>query len=160
MNYDVDYKKLVKWLIPIPILGKRIVAFIGVMVYELKTIYQNILRNRENFIYYLSITPQVVYLEKMLNDRYDPFTRGIHIDDGQSFDPIYHYKKLEDKPVYVFKKSESEPLIYLYTKSETGNDASDFVVNVPVGVVFNEAEMKSLIDTFKLAGTVYKIVVD
>jgi len=157
MNLEIDYKKLAKWLVPIPLLGKRILAFINATVFELKVIYNAMLKQRDNFKYYLSITPQVCYLQKMLNDRYDYFDRRITIDDGQSFDALYVYQKLENKPVFLFQKSENQTPVYLYKKNETGNDADDFVVNVPVAVLFDEPEMKALINTFKLAGTVYSI---
>lgn len=157
MKYTIDYNKLIKWLIPIPFFGKRIYAFLRVMIVELKAVYNAMLSQKDNFIYYLTITPQVVYLEKMLNDRYDFFERRIYLLDGRNFDALYIYKKIEEQPVLFYRKSEGSTPIYLYLKSEVGNDASDFVVCVPSVVVFNEAEMKSLINTFKLAGTIYSI---
>lgn len=157
MNIQVDFKKLITWLIPIPILFSRIKALVYVFVKEVKFIHGKVLTSRANFLYYLEITPQVCKLEKMLNDRYDPIQRRIYIADGSDFDPIYMYQKAEDKPVFFYLKSEAETDPIFYKKNEISSDSQDFVVFVPLSLTFSEAEMSALLDTFKLAGTIYTI---
>lgn len=158
MNYLLNFKSLVRWLVPQEIHFIDLLAFLDAVVSEIKVAYDKFLLQRDSFIYYLTITPQVCYLEKLLNNRYDYFERRIYITDGQSFDAVYLYQTAESKPIFTYKKSEtSAPKVYLYKKSETGNDADDFVVNVPIALVYSTSELRALVDTFKLAGTVYSI---
>ena len=158
MNYLLNFKSLVRWLVPQEIHFNDLLAFLDACVKEIKVAYNKFLLQRDSFIYYLTITPQVCYLEKLLNNRYDYFERRIYITDGQSFDAVYLYQKSEDKPIFVYKKTESTaPKTYLYKKSETGNDADDFVVNVPNTLVYSASELRALVDSFKLAGTVYSV---
>lgn len=102
------------------------------------------------------ITPQVCYLERLLNDRYDSELRRIKIDDGIFHLPIYIYQEDEIKPVYLFTEDENKP-VYLYTDGEAGEVLDDFVVLVPVDIIFDMNEMKSLLNIYKLAGTKYTI---
>jgi len=104
----------------------------------------------------MSVTPQVCFLEKLLNDRYDYTNRGIYIIDGKDFAPLYIYRRDELKPVYISKRAENKPK-YIYTRGESGVIKDDFIVMVPMPVVFDMAEMASLIRVYKLAGTKFKI---
>lgn len=106
-------------------------------------------------LYRLSITPQVCYLEKALNDRYDYTLRRIRILDAQVYDPIPLFLKEEEKTVHIFKKPLGVKV--LYTKAETSIFAADFIIQVPYSIVFNEAEMRAFVDNYKLAGKIFKI---
>ena len=46
---------------------------------------------------------------------------------------------------------------YLINKNEAGN-SFDFIIHVPVGVTFDTAELRALVDRFKLAGKRYTII--
>lgn len=154
--FDIVFQRLVKWWTPYTKRKPVFLTLMGVMVYPLAQLHQSFLRFKAAKLYQLKITPQVCYLEMMLNDSYDFTTRGIRIVDAKWYLPTYLYQEAELKPVYLYQESELKP-VYLYTESEAGQFRDDFVVLVPAGVVFNIEEMKGKLDSYKLAGTHYKI---
>ena len=154
--YDIDYIKLKGWLTADPLRQSRLLRYLGALVLPIVTLYQGFLLYRKAKLYQLMITPQKCYLERLLNDRYDFTLRRIYIDDGQDKPPYYIYVKAEEKPKFIYTKSEAQPA-WIYTRGESGNIADDFVIFVPVDVVFEVPEMTSLVKAYKLAGTKFKI---
>jgi hypothetical protein len=112
---------------------------------------------REYVIYRLTITPQVCFLEKVLNDRYDKDQRRIFIRDAVVYDYLYLFRKDESKPVYMFRKSEDKP-VYLYSRAETSKFGVDFTITVPLQVVYNINELIALVNSYKLASKSYKVI--
>ena len=99
---------------------------------------------------------QVIYLQHVLNDQFDPVDRLITIEDQANIDYDYLYLNAEGgQPNYVYLDSESASPYYLNLQSEyTG--ATHFVVKIP-NTGINEIELKSWVDKYKLAGKQYEI---
>lgn len=154
--YDIDFEKLQQWLIPGYLRKSRLAAFVKVVTSGVVFLYQDFLRFRKQKLYELMITPQVCYLERLLNDRFDFTQRRIRIVDGLDKPPFYIYQQAELKPKYLRSSSENAPK-WIYTGGESGNLQDDFVVLVPAALFFEEAEMRSLVKVYKLAGTQFKI---
>jgi hypothetical protein len=154
--YDIDYDKLRQWLLPARVRKVRILAFLKVMISGVEFLYQNFLRFRTAKLYQLMITPQVCYLERMLNDRFDFVLRRIVIVDAQDKPPFYIFQDAEVKPKYIRNTAEAVPR-WIYTEGESGVLRDDFVILVPTALVFEEAEMRSLVKVYKLAGIKFKI---
>ncbi len=114
------------------------------------------LRNYIN--YRIKITPQVVYLEKLLNDRFDPELKRIRIVKGVAYEAIPLYLKDEIKPQKFYKKEEGIPQV-LYTKEETLNFEVDFIVQVPIDVPFDMNELRAYLDLDVLPSKTYKVQV-
>jgi hypothetical protein len=155
-TYSIDYKKMVLWLTPNRLRKTRMLAWLGVLVNPVVVLYQNFLAFRKTKLYYLGISPSVCDLERLLNDRYDFTQRRIYIDDAQDKPIKYIFRRLESKPKFLRRRSEASPLI-LYTRNESGINAIHFIVYVPVSIVFDLQEMKSLINIYKLLGKRYKV---
>lgn len=157
-RYIINYTKIVNERIPEEIRTTDLVAYVMVLILPVVFIYNLFLAFRNLVLYRLEITPQVVYLEKLLNDRYDDDERRIYILDGNQYEPKYLFTKAELQPIFLYRKSEvSKPKTYLFTKGEVGQFTYDFVVYVPISIEFDENEMKSLIEGFKLASKFFKI---
>jgi len=154
--YDIDYKKIVKWWTPYPLRDVFLLTYLGVIIYPIAQVHQLFLRFKTAKLYQLKITPQVCYLEKMLNDAFDFTARRIWIDDAIWYQPTYLYQENELKPVALSTDAENKP-IYLYQEGEVGDFKDDFVVYVPATVAFNVQQMIGSLDSYKLAGTRYKI---
>jgi hypothetical protein len=154
--FEVDLPKLVRLLVPPRMRKMKHVAWLQALTNPVNYLYQQFRRNRDANLYRLYITPQVVYMEKLLNDRYDISGRRIRIKDALVYDAEYLYQEQELKPVYIYKEEENKP-VYLFTDDEIGSDSVDFFVLVPSDLTFNENEMTALIDNYKLAGKRYKI---
>lgn len=154
--YAIDHYRLVEWLTPNKIKAPAVTAFLKAMCFNLLLIYNTFVIYRKQKLYELMITSQTCYLRRLLNDRFDFADRGIYIKDGLDKPPFYIFKRAELKQKYIRRRSEQKP-IHIYTNGESGDIKDDFIVYVPMQVVFNEAEMTSLIKVYKLAGTKFKI---
>lgn len=109
----------------------------------------------------LSYNGQTIYLEKMLNDRFDPVARRIVIQHE------------DDNGVFWYLEGEGQPEQYLYTEPETGAtitylygegenstglpDGIDFRVKAPSDLSSLEVRMSSEINKYKLAGKQFEI---
>lgn len=154
--YDIEFNKVAQWWSPHQLCKTFWLKWIGVFLYPIAQLHQLFLKFRKAKLYELSITPQVCYLEALLNDRFDLINRGIYIGDPIDKSPLYIYVEAETKPKYLYTEAEDQPK-YLYTDGEAGQNGDDFIVWVPVAVVFDPLEMRSLVNKFKLAGMKFKI---
>lgn len=148
--YNVNWRKLLLWLIPTPLRKLYLLQWLIAITWPLQRLFNQLLSFRDFTLYWLGINSQVCYLEKMLNDRYDPILRRIYIERPPSFDPTYIFLSAELKPVYLYTAAENNP-IHLWTKGETLIGGVDFYVVVPFAVGWpNFIEMNALIDKNKL----------
>ncbi|HLO38379.1 MAG TPA: hypothetical protein VK173_07815 [Lacibacter sp.] len=150
--YDIDHNKLVVWLLPNRLRQLRLINWFQSLIKPVVSNYLSFKLFREAKIYQLTITPQVCYLERLMNDRYDYIQRRIVIEDSIDKNISYVYLAAELKPVYLGSK-------FIYTYGETGVLSNDFIIKVPLALqfTFEEPEMLSLIRSYKLAGMVAKI---
>ena len=118
--------------------------------------------NFRNFVsgqlYYINITGQVIYLERILNDLYDPSFRRIYITDAAVVLPPYVYALSDDEaPLYIYDASDMEAPLYLYTLDEYYTNP-EFIVNVPVARSSFDLRIKKIVNTYKLAAAKYAVV--
>lgn len=154
--FNIDFNLLATWLVPKYLRKIYLLSWVRLIMFPFAYLQQQFLLYRAAKKYHLMITSQKCWLERLLNDRWDSTLRRIYIDDMPSTDPLFIYKREEDKPLYIRRRSENMP-VYLYTRFETEQDTDFFIVYVPVGLVFIENEMSSLVKVYKLAGTKFKI---
>lgn len=131
-------------------------AFLRSVAMPINTLHTALLYYRNNALYRLAITPQVCFLERALNDRYDVILRRIAIEDGLELAPVPLYRKEESKPQVLNRKIEGGPLV-LYTKAETSQFSADFVIKVPVTVDFNISELTAFVNGYKLSSKTFKV---
>lgn len=158
--FSVNFKNIVNQNLPpktgadTPITKAWLYSLIQPII-ELYAIFSSY---RIQALYTLSFTGQVIYLEKLLNDTFNNGGTEILIADGILKIAPFLFNTAEDAdPFYVFNTAETnEENLYLYNTAEyTGN--LDFIVKVPTALVFDENQMKSLINKYKLAGKNYTI---
>jgi hypothetical protein len=154
--FKIDYYKLVRLLLPIILRQPIVIAFLESAVSPVDMLHILFSNNRDDNLYRLSITPQVCYLEKALNDRFDVGDRRIYIGDGVFYEELFLYTDAENKDEFIYAETENKNM-YIYTGSETGSESVDFIVNVPADLKYNEPEMKAIIDMYKLASKKYSI---
>lgn len=90
-------------------------------------------------------TGQVTKLRAYLNSRFDFFLKRIDIIDLAAEEPVFAYLASENKPVYL--------PVFLNT-----GDGYDFVVLVPIEFQSQEADIKAVINKFKLPTKKYYII--
>jgi len=155
MWYNLDVKKLSVLLLPTFLRGSILTAFVKALVKPIDDIYYWWFQNRKDNLYILAHNGQKCYLRAVLNDKFDAQQRRIYIDEGNIRQPAFIYTDAEiSANPYLARYLD----LVLYQDSELADTAADFYVNVPADLVYNEFEMKYLIEYYKLASKRYKIV--
>ncbi len=111
--------------------------------------------------YKLQHNGQVVYLQKALNDAFDPSERRIIVRNlPLSASPVFHYDRADGKPVFYYDAADNKP-VYFY--DYTGEIGADFEVICPnemneysLDPIMNEIEMSKLIDYYKIYSKNYQ----
>ena len=159
-RYIIDYVKLVRDRVPSPLLDfADVLAYLQILSGPFVFVYNQLNAFRTLLIYKITITPQVCYLEKLLNDQFDNNLRRIYIEDGNIYEGTFIFQEAEETPVFLYQEGEAgKPLKFIYTEGESSGEGSfDFVVYVPGALSFDFNEMSSLIRQFKLASKLFAI---
>lgn len=161
LNYNIDYRQLVSKLTPPKLRKLRFVDYLVALMKPLEQINFLFKIFRRESIYKVVHNGQVVYLEKVLNDRYDNSLRRIYISDSFEYDPTWVYIENENLPVYI----EDQEAVYIYPEEVFAEANVDFIVFVPLDLQPSTAielnnfliQMRSLINYYKLASRRYTI---
>jgi len=154
--YDFDWKKLTRWLVPAVLRQPKLMAMVTASVSGLKYVHSRFLNYKYTTEYDLTITPQVCYLEKALNDSFDYNERRIRVVLGVYYPPLPLFLKDEAKPLRLYRKYENQKSL-LFRKNETAQFTSDFIVEVPRYLIYNEDELTALVSKYCLAGKIFSI---
>lgn len=110
----------------------------------------------------LSYNGQTMYLEKMLNDRFDPTHRRIIIQHEEDNSVFWYLEAEGQAPNYLYTEIETgATLTHLYNEGENSTGLPggiDFRVKAPAELFSKEPQMKAEINKYKLAGKIYDIV--
>lgn len=150
MWYNLDIKKLSVLLLPTFLRKSSMIAWMNALVSPLSDVLFWFQKNRENNLYTMAHNGQVCYLKKVLNDRFDSYGRRIEITDGNRYQRQYIYTRGEEKPKRLGR-------LFLYDRANYGDTGVDFIVLVPLDLIFNSYEMKALIDLYRLGSKRYII---
>lgn len=162
--FNIDYEFLVKQLLPVRLRQPKLTAWLNSMISPVKWLHARFLEKREQDQYFLVHNSQVVFLEAVLNDTFDPVGRGIAITDGTYLDPIYTFTVPESNPIWLATGTEVGGTLYtapqvLYTNGETSTEGNAFIINVPLAVTFDEERMRAVVNRYRLAGKrIFQIV--
>ena len=151
------------------------------LIYPIKQLNEAFVAYTEDVYYRLSITGQIIYLEKLLNDKfnnglparaasatvglYDGAFTGIYISEPAGLIlPKYVWNKIEQRPsVVLYNAAENMPPLYLNNNAEIDGEF-DFIVNVPysVGDVSTDevlmSSIKAWVLEYKIAGKRFNVV--
>jgi hypothetical protein len=162
--FNIDLNWVIQALLP-PFLRKdAMVAWLTSLVSQSQYLWAKFDLFRESMLDRVSFTSQVVYLEKLLNDKFNSYPDPIFISDVVNEDFVYLSNQAEEfEPIYIATASEDIEL-YIGNYSEYAGQF-DFMVNVPTllyseltannNALFNE--MKAQINYYRLAGKRYLI---
>lgn len=153
--YDVDFPALIKMLLPVRLRKITTMNWLKCLITPVQELYDKFTQNRNANIYTLTHNGQVVYLQAVLNDVFDPISRGIYIVDDNIADALFVYLPSELHPLYLGRVGEVATVAYpipswLYTRAEVNYSGYHFIVKVPVVVVWDVSRMNALIDKYRL----------
>lgn len=156
--FGIDFEILIKRILPTTKRNAWHIDWLMSMTKGLQTLYTSFLAYREESLKQLSYNSQTLIFNKLLNDVCDNTLRRIYIDN--TFDNkirTHLFDKTENESIiYLYDKSEGKEPTYLYDTSEIGED-TDFIVFVPTELTNKEAQVRALVNKYKLSSTQYTI---
>lgn len=147
----IDLILLVHDLLAPQLRGPNMLAFLNAALKPARTQLSAFYAFFDAVEYELTFTGQVIYLEHVLNNEFDPTLRRIYITDSDQLNDTYLFNVVEgNETTYAFNASESADPLYLTNQSETVAQA-DFAVNVPIGLVYDLPSMLFYINKYRIA---------
>lgn len=166
MWFNFNILTLIIHLLPISLAKQNTFVFLKVLTKPVNDLYLNLVAYRQQLLYYVSFTGQVIYLEKLLNDRFtDPVNPDIYISDEAYIETAYQYNSAEGLiGSYDYTIAEAQNN-YFYTLAE-GN-RNNFIINIPAATYATLTansnkllnQLKALVEKYKNTGAIYKIEV-
>jgi hypothetical protein len=98
-NFNINWSNLVWWNTPQAKRDNTNLSWLDVLISPVRDLHATFLQYRNDTIYKVRFTGQIIYLEKFLNDKYDQINRGIYIDNVANISKPYLYNKSEQRPV-------------------------------------------------------------
>lgn len=154
----IDFILLTTLLLPMVLRRTLISAWLNVATASIDTVQTESTALYDATNYRLKFNELKIYIEHYLNDQHDPTDRLIRIVDVEQEQNTYIFNANEDNEnLYIWNVGEVDGEdVYLFNDSEI-DDIEDFIVEVPVALVFNEDAIKRDVDTFRLPGMKYSI---
>lgn len=159
----IDLFYLLNITLPPFLRGPKLIAFL----YPAYTVLKNMQTEFYDFFdrvkYELQFNGQVVMLEHLLNDQFDPALRRIFINSEEQLEKIFIYNVDESIPaeeeIYLYNLEDVEETTetYFYNSIEYDLD-NDFTIHVPDGLTFDEIQMIGLVNKYKLVAKRFNIV--
>lgn len=155
--YNVIFSKLVVWLLPVGMRKAIHVAFLRSLVEPMQQIHGYFLLFREEQLYELAINGQVINLERVLNDTFDPMDRRIYITDGEYFEPPIFYEEYKDLPVVFNAEANSVNPIFWNETNIENRVSVNFYVWIPSDILFDINRLKASVTKYKIFGRTFEI---
>ncbi|MCT4647556.1 MAG: hypothetical protein N4A74_21390 [Carboxylicivirga sp.] len=158
--FEIDFNKVVLWLVPRVMRTAFNVAWLKELVRPVVSLYNEFTNKRADDLYRLNHNGQVCYLEAVLNDAFDISLRRIYISDAGGEVVTLINRDTDGNALIINRDSDVNPLI-IHNDSAYFGGSYDFIVNIPYQ--FSEADMyrlKALVDYYKLAGKRFDVVVN
>lgn len=122
--FNINWPQLAAELTPSKYRSKmKFAAWLGVLLSPVRDLHTQFLSFRQDAIYKARFTGQIIYLEKRLNDRFDPIARGIYIDNVADVNWIYVFNSSEQQlPLYAYNNYNSSTTYQVgeYAQTATG----------------------------------------
>jgi hypothetical protein len=108
MGYNINWLSFGRIFIPWFMRNDKWKGFIDTLLTPIGDDHAAFVATRDRIVYQMSFNGQIIYLEHVLNDRFDSVQRGIYIENVNSIVGLYIYNKPEIKPKnYIYRKWDS-----------------------------------------------------
>jgi hypothetical protein len=160
--YNVDFLRLVQWLVPPYLRQANTMNWLKVLVTPIITLYSNWRRYYNDVNARIAITPQVCFLEGACNDAIDPVERRIYFEDtpGYLVQLIHTDEAQNPFRLFIENYGHNAQIINIHDDSAYDGNGVDFNVLVPFVIdMAQEYRLRSILQTYKLAGKSFKIYI-
>lgn len=155
MSWIIDTERLAKQLLT-PVVAKMShLEWVRVLLSPISTLNGVFVAYRAELIKRLRYNGQVIILEALLNDVFQPDGREIYIetiDDRLAQLYVFQTSELQESE-HIYQAGEAPP-VYIFGSEESISVGYDFIVWVPDGLLTTEDEkrLKAVVRRYKLAG--------
>jgi hypothetical protein len=111
-NYNVNWEERIKELTPSFLRKPKFIEWCYLPIRLVKNLHFDFLGFRFNTLYNASFNSQILYLEKLLNDRFDFVNKGIYILNTADITRQYVFNKAEQRPPLVLYNAYNYGLLY------------------------------------------------
>lgn len=163
--YNINWNRLAVEMLPIALRKPALLAIVTSMLRPLELLHLDFLNFRAASLYRVRHNSQIVYMESMLNDIFDPWQKRIRIVNTVFKTAINFYEPEENKEVFFFEPTDNKPVIFR-EQNELSGDGFDFMVFVPPALrpsipskeTAMITRMRAEIDYYKLYSKNYNIL--
>jgi len=161
MSKTINFYNLINILLPPYKRVKNVIDLSLSLIKPIKTLYTSYSNYRITVLYQTAFSAQVIYLEKLLNDKYNSSGEfpDIYIEDADNIEQVYLTNTEEEvEGLYITNTEEKTglPEIYLFNRREYEDDY-DFIIKMPTGLECDNNEVRAFVNKFKLAGKRFNI---
>lgn len=166
--FNSDLYKVGQLLLPASLRQTNVIAWMKVFLSVIKSLMATFTGYRSEQLFFIAHNSQIIYLEHILNYRFNPdgnlmdadyVGNGIYIEDGGVSDDVYIYNTRENADDTFLHNSSEAPFteVYLYNNAQF-TPWTGFIIWVPDTFTIDENELKALVNRLKLAGKEYTII--
>ncbi len=157
MRYDIDFNKLIKWLVPNFLAKPKHLAWLTALLFPLVWLYEQFLGYRSDKLYDATINSQVNRLTHALRREFSDNTIYI-IHYADYLDQAFIFLELEGAtPEYDYLAIEAHTLVdYDFTSSEYDNE-QDFIVRIPIDLTSQSAAVAQFVNKYKFSSKRFKV---
>ncbi len=143
--FKFNLNRLICLLVPAALRKAKFLAWLNASMSYLWMTLEDLRQFRDATIKEAKMTPQIAYLEKLLNDRYGTGTE-IFISDGYTLGPwIFSDTEAADPEFFMDQANSFVYSIYVFA-------TVNFVVNIPGSIDDFVQQIAAMVAKYKLAG--------
>lgn len=154
--FNVNWNRFVLFFLPKSLQNNLLVTLVNSFILPLKTNYKAFLNFKREAEYKVKHNGQTVYLQKMLNDQFDPYLRRIKVENITPKQPFWVFYQEESKAFFVYNIEDSISL-FIYNAQDYYNEF-DFKVIIPTVLLVSQSQMQAQINYYKLFSKNYEII--
>jgi hypothetical protein len=157
--FNFEIRNTIKRLAPPQLRKPKFIAWLYRMLIKLRHKKTEFDALRTYWDYNLKFSSQTMSLEARLNQQYNLIMGSIYIvTQNSANDAVYTFWINENQPSpFIYFLAEGNTPTFITWLGEGSASALDFIVYVPFTLVFDENEMRAIIDLYRLAGKRYAI---
>lgn len=157
MNYDIDFNKVIRWLVPHFLNKPKHIAWLTTLLTPLVWLYDQFLIYRSQKLYDATINSTVNRLTHALRQKFANNTIYI-IHYSDYLDQAFIFLQIEGAtPEFDYLVSDAHtPLTYDFTSSEYDNE-QDFIVRIPISLASQASTVAAFVNLYKFSSKRFKV---
>lgn len=155
----INFSTYVKNHVPPALREARQLSWLSSLVSPIVTIWNIFSVWRAQKRKEISYNCQTIMVEEALNDFFDATLRRIYIDNTwNNLERTAIYRVADGQPASViYRLTDGQAGRYIYRHADYQQEY-DFIVVLPAGEIFNEDQVRKLVDTLRRAGRKFKLI--